>query len=80
MIKVAVLDDWQGVAERRTEWSPLMAVADVVFFKQAFNNEDEAVRNLLDFEVVLTMRERTPLPGSLVKRLPKLRMLGITGS
>jgi phosphoglycerate dehydrogenase-like enzyme len=26
------------------------------------------------------MRERTPLPGSLIDRLPKLRMLGITGS
>jgi phosphoglycerate dehydrogenase-like enzyme len=80
MTKVAVLDDWQGVAESSTDWSPLMAVADVVFFKQAFQDEDAAVRNLTDFEIVLTMRERTPLPGSLIKRLPKLRMLGITGS
>ncbi len=80
MTNVAVLDDWQGVAEGSTDWSPLMAVADVVFFMQAFKDEDEAVRSLVDFEVVLTMRERTPLPGSLIKRLPKLRMLGITGS
>ena len=80
MTKVAVLDDWQGVAERSTDWSPLMAVADVVFFKQAFNDEDAAVRILINFEIVLTMRERTPLPGSLIRRLPKLRMLGITGS
>jgi phosphoglycerate dehydrogenase-like enzyme len=80
MTKVAVLDDWQGVAESSTDWSPLMAVADVVFFQQAFNDEDAVVRNLTDFEIVLTMRERTLLPGSLIKRLPKLRMLGITGS
>ena len=26
------------------------------------------------------MRERTPLPGSLINRLPKLRMLGMTGA
>jgi phosphoglycerate dehydrogenase-like enzyme len=26
------------------------------------------------------MRERTPLPGSLINRLPRLRLLGITGS
>ena len=26
------------------------------------------------------MRERTPLPGSLIRRLPKLRMLGMTGA
>jgi phosphoglycerate dehydrogenase-like enzyme len=80
MTKVAVLDDWQGIAESSTDWSPLMAVADVVFFQEAFNDEDAAVQNLTDFEIVLTMRERTLLPGSLIKRLPKLRMLGITGS
>jgi phosphoglycerate dehydrogenase-like enzyme len=80
MTKIAVLDDWQGIAESSTDWSPLRAVADVVFFQQAFNDEDAAVENLRDFEIVLTMRERTPLPGSLIKRLSKLRMLGITGS
>jgi phosphoglycerate dehydrogenase-like enzyme len=80
MTKVAVLDDWQGVAQNSTDWSPLMAVADVVFFEQAFNDEDAAVENLTDFEIVLTMRERTSLSGSLIKRLPRLRMLGITGS
>jgi phosphoglycerate dehydrogenase-like enzyme len=80
MTKIAVLDDWQRVAESSTDWSPLMAVADVIFFQQAFNDEDAAVENLRDFEIVLTMRERTPLPGSLINRLPRLRMLGITGS
>ncbi len=80
MTKVAVLDDWQGIAESSTDWSALIAVADMVFFKEAFNDEDAAVQNLIDFEIILTMRERTPLPGSLIKRLPKLRMMGITGS
>jgi phosphoglycerate dehydrogenase-like enzyme len=80
MTNVAVLDDWQGVAQTSADWSPLMAVADVVFFEQAFNDEDAAVENLADFEIVLTMRERTSLPGSLINRLPRLRMLGITGS
>jgi phosphoglycerate dehydrogenase-like enzyme len=80
MTKVAVLDDWQGVARSSTDWSPLMAVADVVFFEQAFRDEDDAVEKLADFEIVLSMRERTRLPGSLINRLPKLRMLGITGA
>ncbi|HXR79169.1 MAG TPA: D-2-hydroxyacid dehydrogenase family protein [Bryobacteraceae bacterium] len=80
MTKVAVLDDWQGVARSSTDWSPLTAVASVVFFEQPFNDENDAVEKLADFEIVLSMRERTPLPGSLIHRLPKLRMLGITGS
>jgi phosphoglycerate dehydrogenase-like enzyme len=57
-----------------------MARARVVFFPNAFRDEDDAVEKLADFEIVLSMRERTPLPASLIGRLPKLRMLGITGA
>jgi phosphoglycerate dehydrogenase-like enzyme len=80
MTKVAVLDDWQGVAKTSADWSPLQARADVVFFAKAFDNEDDAARQLADFDIVLSMRERTPLPGTLINRLPKLRMLGMTGA
>jgi phosphoglycerate dehydrogenase-like enzyme len=79
MVKVAVLDDWQGVARSSADWSPLLARAEVVFFAQAFTDEDDAAAKLTDFEIILSMRERTPLPASLINRLPKLRMLGITG-
>ncbi len=80
MIRVAVLDDWQGVARSSTDWSSLLAVAEVVFFERAFQDETDAIEKLADFDIVLSMRERTPLPGSLIARLPRLRMLGITGS
>ncbi len=80
MTKVAVLDDWQGVAKTSADWSRLQARAEVVFFAKAFDNEDDAARQLADFDIVLSMRERTPLPASLINRLPKLRMLGMTGA
>src|SRR3984885_14195764 len=80
MTKVAVLDDWQGVAKTSADWSPLQARAEVVFFAEAFENEDDAAAKLADFDIVLSMREPTPLPGSLIDRLPKLRMLGMTGA
>jgi len=79
MTRVAILDDWQGVARGSADWAPLAARAELVFFAEAFDGEDEAAARLADFEIVLSMRERTPLPGSLIGRLPKLRMLGITG-
>src|ERR1700722_10081376 len=79
MTKVAVLADWQGVARGSADWSKLQTRAEVVVFAKAFENEDDAARQLADFEIVLSMRERTPLPASLINRLPKLRMLGITG-
>ena len=80
MTKVAVLDDWQGVARPSADWAPLEARAEVVFFQEAFATEDAAAEALAPFEIVLSMRERTPLPASLIGRLPKLRMLGITGA
>jgi phosphoglycerate dehydrogenase-like enzyme len=80
MTRVAVLDDWQGVAQTSTDWSPLGARAAVVFFQRAFEDENDAATKLVDFEIILSMRERTPLPGSLINRLPRLRMLGITGA
>jgi phosphoglycerate dehydrogenase-like enzyme len=80
MVKVAVLDDWQGVACGSADWSKLQARAEVVFFAEAFADEDDAAKQLADFEIVLSMRERTPLPGSLINRLPKLQMLGMTGA
>lgn len=80
MTRIAVLDDWQGVAQGAADWAPLQARADVVFFQDAFADENDAAAKLADFDIVLSMRERTPLPGSLINRLPKLRMLGMTGA
>src|SRR5207237_3272045 len=52
----------------------------IVFFHRALTSADEAAAALADFDVLLTMRERTPFPAALGQRLPKLRMLGMTGS
>jgi phosphoglycerate dehydrogenase-like enzyme len=78
--RVAVLDDWQGVARSCADWSPLIERADVEFFGEPFSGEDDAARRLADFDIILATRERTPFPASLSARLPKLRMFGLTGS
>lgn len=80
MIKVAVLDDWQNVARESADWSGLSARSEVTFFTQPFVDEDDTAAKLRDFDIVLSMRERTPLPGSLINRLGRLKMLGITGA
>jgi phosphoglycerate dehydrogenase-like enzyme len=78
MVKVAVLDDWQGVARASADWSKLEARAEVTVFAEAFPTEDAAAAALVDFEILLAMRERTHFTGSLLRRLPKLKMLGTT--
>jgi phosphoglycerate dehydrogenase-like enzyme len=79
MVKIAILDDWQGVARKSADWSRLAARAELVFFADAFGSEDDAARGLEDFDILLTMRERTAFPESLIRRLPKLRMISVTG-
>src|SRR5437879_4053615 len=57
-----------------------MARAEVSFFETPFADEDAAARALAEFDIVLVTRERTPFPPSLVARLPRLRMFGLTGA
>ena len=78
-MKIAIIDDWQGVARSSADWSRLDARAELIFFADAFGSEDDAALALADFDIILTMRERTAFPESLIRRLPKLRMIGITG-
>ena len=70
MAKIAILDDWQDVARKSADWSKLAARAELVFFADAFGSEDEAARALEDFDILLTMRERTAFPETLIRRLP----------
>ena len=78
-MKIAIIDDWQGVAQSSADWSRLAARAELIFFADAFGSEDDAALALADFDMILTMRERTAFPESLIRHLPKLRMIGITG-
>jgi hypothetical protein len=63
MTRVVVIDDWQLVVGNSTNWSPLGEVTEVAFYQKPFSDEDNAARNLTDFEIILTMRERSSLPG-----------------
>lgn len=80
MTKIAVLDDWQGVARDCADWSALEARAEVTIFREAFASEDAAAKSLAPFDIILSLRERTAFPASLVKRLPNLKMFSLTGA
>ena len=58
-MKIAIIDDWQGVARTSADWSRLAPRAELVFFTDAFGSEDAAAQALADFDIILTMRERT---------------------
>jgi phosphoglycerate dehydrogenase-like enzyme len=78
-VKVAILDDYQGVASQMADWSQLPPETELQFFQDHLSDEDKLAQRLKDFQVVMGMRERTPFPRSLLERLPELRLLITTG-
>ncbi|MBV8960737.1 MAG: D-2-hydroxyacid dehydrogenase family protein [Actinobacteria bacterium] len=76
MTRVAVLDDYQGVARSIVPWPDGL---DVTAFTDHAPDEAEVVRRLQGFDVVVAMRERTAFPRSVLERLPDLKLLVTTG-
>ncbi|MET0451724.1 MAG: D-2-hydroxyacid dehydrogenase family protein [Mycobacterium sp.] len=62
-----------------TDWTPVTSRADVTVFDDHVSDPDELVARLAPFDVVFVMRERTPLPRTVIERLPRLRMIASTG-
>jgi phosphoglycerate dehydrogenase-like enzyme len=79
MVRVAVLDDYQGVAKALGDWSILPPEVEVQVFQDHLVDEDALVDRLKGFDVVVGMRERTPFPRSLLERLSMLKLLITTG-
>lgn len=78
-LRCAVVDDYQGVATSVVDWSGLAGDLDVVSFGKHFADEDALVGALADFDIVVTLRERVAFPGSVLSRLPRLRLLVASG-
>lgn len=76
--RLAILDDYQGVTLQAPAWARLPAVQKTVF-RDTLADQDALVERLLPFDGILAMRERTPFPAGLIKRLPNLRLLMTTG-
>lgn len=78
MPKVAILDDYAGVALQVADWSAVQKRAEVTVFDRHLT-EDEAADALRPFDVVCTLRERMAFPRTLIERLPHLKLITIVG-
>ncbi|MBR0696681.1 D-2-hydroxyacid dehydrogenase family protein [Bradyrhizobium lablabi] len=78
-MKVAILDDYQNVALRLADWSAVRQQAEIVVFNDHVADPSAVVERLLPFDVVCVMRERTPLPGEILRQLPNLKLIASTG-
>ena len=78
-MQVAILDDYQNVALSMADWSDVAVRAEITVFTDHLADQDAVVERLAPFDVVCVMRERTPLPRSVIERLPRLKMIASTG-
>jgi phosphoglycerate dehydrogenase-like enzyme len=78
MPKVAILDDYAGVALEVADWTRVQEQAEITVFERHLS-EDEAAQALQPFDVLCTVRERMALPRTLIQRLPNLKLITIIG-
>ncbi|AKN70642.1 2-hydroxyacid dehydrogenase [Streptomyces sp. PBH53] len=78
-LRCAVLDDFQGVATEAADWSVIAEQVEVVALREHLDGEEALAAALADYDIVVTLRERVPFPGSLIARLPRLKLLIASG-
>ena len=79
MLKVAILDDYQNVAQQFVDLEKLSGKYEFKVFSEPFVDEADAIEQLLDFEALLIMRERTPITKSLIDNLNSLKFVITSG-
>ncbi|WP_017891991.1 D-2-hydroxyacid dehydrogenase family protein [Serratia sp. S4] len=78
-LKCAILDDYQQVALSMADWSALGDRVEVFSIGQHFSDEAELAVHLQDCDILVIMRERTPITATLLARLPQLKLLITSG-
>ena len=79
MLKVAILDDYQNVSEQFVDIEKLSGKYEFKIFDKPFTNEDDAIDQLMDFEALMIMRERTAITQNLINKLNKLKYIITSG-
>jgi phosphoglycerate dehydrogenase-like enzyme len=77
-MKIAILDDYQNVALKMADWSAISDKADIVVFNDHVDSPEAVIERLHPFDVICVMRERTPLTGDIIRRLPNLKLIAST--
>ncbi|GAB3695253.1 D-2-hydroxyacid dehydrogenase family protein [Nocardiopsis oceani] len=78
-VRVAILDDYQGVAASLAPWADSGLGIELVVYREPVRDDDQLVDWLKGCQAAVLMRERTPLKRSVVDRLPDLRLVVTTG-
>ncbi len=79
MLKVAILDDYQNIAKDFIDLKKLSSTYEFQIFNEPFENEDDSIEQLKEFDVLFIMRERTKITKNLLEHLKKLKLIVTSG-
>jgi phosphoglycerate dehydrogenase-like enzyme len=78
-LKVAILDDFEKIADTVPAYEKLRESADVTILRKRLDTSENIVAGLRDFDILLLMRERTLLSDKEYAQLPNLKLVSQTG-
>jgi phosphoglycerate dehydrogenase-like enzyme len=78
MTKIAILDDYIGVALEYGDWTPLPADAEITAYREAIPPE-RFVDELRDYEIVVITQQRARFPREVLEGLPNLKLIVCNG-
>ena len=78
-MKVAILDDYQNVSLILGNFEKLQKDFDFQVFNLPLENEENVIEQLRDFDVLLVMRERTPITKKIISNLKHLKLIITSG-
>ena len=79
MLKVAILDDYQNIAQDFIDIKKLSRKYEIKIFTEPFEDEDDVIEKLKEFEALLVMRERTKITSKVINGLKKLKYIATSG-
>ena len=79
MLKVAILDDYQNVSQEFVDLKKLSGKYEIKVFSKPFEDENDAIDQLKEYQALLIMRERTKITSNLINSLKKLKYIITSG-
>ncbi|MCG7366676.1 D-2-hydroxyacid dehydrogenase family protein [Pantoea sp. ACRSH] len=79
MLHCTLLDDYQNVALSLADWDSLRPAVQTRSLQQPVADDDALIAALADSDIIVVMRERTPLTAARLARLPRLKLIVTSG-
>ena len=78
-MRICILDDLENAALASADWSQLVSFANITVMNEPIIGEANLIDALQDFDIIVLMRERTPISRLVVESLSKLKLIVTTG-